>query len=187
MPTKRNFGGARAAAILLSTVLAAGLWGCSREKPKEEKPAAAPAAKPGLAADFSGVELRALDGGTATISDYSGKILFVTFLATWQEDSRQMIPILNDIQRKFGKNVQVLAVAMDKHGTPALATMLSGKDVMFDAFADGGAAAREFGSARDLPVTYILMRDGRLYKRIDGLSRQKQYEAYILEMYRKRL
>jgi thiol-disulfide isomerase/thioredoxin len=184
---KTIFGGAKAAAILLAAVLAAGQPGCSSEKNREEKPPAAPAARPSRAADLSGVELHALDGRTVTISDYSGKILFVTFLATWQEDSKKMIPILNEIQRKFGKNVQVLAIATDRQGTPALGTMLAGRDARFDAFCDGEAAAREFGSARDLPVTYILMRDGTLYKRIDGLTRQKQYEEYILEMYRKRL
>lgn len=187
MSKKTFFMGAKAAAILLVAVLAAGQPGCSSEKNKDEKPSAAPAARPSRTGDFSGVELHALDGRTVTISDYSGKILFVTFLATWQEDSKKMVPILNEIQRKFGRNVQVLAVAMDKLGTPALGTMLSGKDVRFDAFADGEAAAGEFGSARDLPVTYILMRDGKLYKRIDGLTRQKQYEEYIIEMFRKRL
>ncbi len=187
MSIKTFFGGAKAAAILLVAVLAAGQPGCSSEKNKEEKPSAEPAARPSRTGDFAGVELRALDGRTVKISDYSGKILFVTFLATWQEDSRKIIPILNEIQRKFGKNVKVLAIAMDKQGTPALGTMLAGRDVKFDAFADGETAAREFGSARDLPVTYILMRDGRLYKRIDGLTRQKQYEEYIIEMFGKRL
>ena len=187
MSMKTFFGSAKAAAILLAAVLAAGQQGCSSEKNREEKPAAAPGARPARTGGLSGVELHALDGRTVTISDYSGKILFVTFLATWQEDSRKIIPILNEIQRKFGKNVQVLAIAMDKHGTPALGTMLAGRDVLFDAFSDGESAAREFGSARDLPVTYLLLRDGSIYKRIDGLTRQKQYEEYILEMYRKRL
>ena len=137
--------------------------------------------------DLSGVRLKKLDGTVTSVGDYSGKILYITFWATWHEDSQKVIPIMREIQRKFGKNVQVLAVAMDQQGAPAVRAWLMDKEVNFDVFVDGEKTANAFGGARKLPVTYIVLRDGEFFHRIDGLSRKRDYENIILAMYRQHL
>ncbi|MCK4539228.1 MAG: TlpA family protein disulfide reductase [Candidatus Krumholzibacteria bacterium] len=137
--------------------------------------------------DLSGVRLTKLDGTVTSIGDYSGKILYVTFWATWHEDSRKVIPIMHEIQKKFGKNVQVLAVAMDRQGASVVRGWLMDKEVNFDVFIDGERTANAFGGARKLPVTYIVLRDGDFFHRIDGLSRKREYEDIILAMYRQHL
>ncbi|MBU8922822.1 MAG: TlpA family protein disulfide reductase [Bacteroidales bacterium] len=177
-------------AVLCIYLSAGGCSGGSEEKSagKQAPPAAANRTdvdnkKP----DLSGVRLKKLDGTVTSVGDYSGKILFVTFWATWHEDSQKVIPIMHEIQRKFGKNVQVLAVAMDKQGAPAVRAWVTGNKVNFDIFVDGEKTANAFGGARRLPATYILLRDGEFFHRIDGLSRKKEYEDIILAMYRQHL
>lgn len=183
---KWRFSGRFAALVPVSVVVVI-LSSCSGEVKKEETSAVQSAGRQDSPANMSDVELRTLDGRSARISDYKGKILFVTFWASWHGDSQKIIPMLNVIQSKYHKNVQVLAVAMDDQGAPAVSSWLADKRVRFDVFVEGDRTANGFGGARNLPTTYILLRDGTVYNRLDGLKRLKYYEDTILSMYRQHL
>jgi thiol-disulfide isomerase/thioredoxin len=137
--------------------------------------------------DLSGVRLKKLDGTITSVGDYSGKILYITFFATWHEDSQKVIPIMHEIQRKFHKNVQVLAVAMDKQGASMVKAWLADKEVNFEVFIDGEKTANAIGGVRKLPTTYIVLRDGEFFHRINGLTRRRDYENIILSMFRQHL
>lgn len=162
------------------------LSACSGGEKKQE-PAEETAAPPADQNDLSNVTLRTLDGETKKVSDYSGMILFVTFLATWHKDTPEMVETMNVIHRKFRKNVAVLAVVMDEQGAGAARAYFKDKPIRFELIVNGEAAANGFGGARKLPTTYILLRDGRFFHRIDGMLRRERYEDVILSMYRQHL
>lgn len=184
----------RSIAVAAAILLMACAPSCTGEEQQEEagEPAPAPAERadpPGRdrPVNVSHVVLRAPDGETRKIEDYSGRILMVHFFATWHEDTARLVEWMNAIQRRFGSNVDVLMIAMDREGRRALRTFLAENEVEFDVYGNGGEIASEFGGVRTLPTTYILLRDGTILHRYDGIQRRKVYEDFILAMKRRRL
>ncbi len=137
--------------------------------------------------DKSDVVLKRMDGSISRVSDYSGKFLFVTFWASWNNESREMIPIMSEIQKKFKKNVTVIGISMDTKSMGSLKSFLSNNSVKFDVFVDGERTANIFGGVKRLPTTYILLRDGKIANKIEGLKKRKNYEEAIISLYVQRL
>lgn len=53
-------------------------------------------------------------GELVTAADFSGKTLLINFWATWCGPCRQEMPMLMDLQRKFGaQGLQVVGIALD--------------------------------------------------------------------------
>ncbi|MBN2184981.1 MAG: TlpA family protein disulfide reductase [Candidatus Krumholzibacteriota bacterium] len=135
----------------------------------------------------SNVVLKRLDGTTAHISDYSDKLLFVTVFATWHLDSREMIPIMNRLQSKFSRKVTFLGISLDSKNPAVVRNFVVGNSINFEVMFDGQSAANALGGARKLPTTYILLRDGTVFTRIEGLQREKKYEDALRYVFNKRL
>lgn len=69
------------------------------------------------APDFS---LRTLTGERVKLSDYKGKVVLLSFWATWCAPCKQELPVLQALMDKHGKDgVQVLAVNIDDPKTVA--------------------------------------------------------------------
>ena len=59
--------------------------------------------------------------------------------------------------------------------------------ILREVMADGERTANAFGGARRPPVTYILLRDGTVDRRIEGIHTRKKYEEAVLNLYRRHL
>ena len=108
-----------------------------------------------------------LDGNTRDFSEWDGKARLVNFWATWCAPCRREIPLLKEIQAKYGEsNVQVIGVAVDfveqvaayaedaKFNYP----ILVGQE---DAMAAAEATGIDFIG---MPFTMIVAPDGQLIK-----------------------
>jgi cytochrome c biogenesis protein CcmG, thiol:disulfide interchange protein DsbE len=134
------------------------------------------------------VTLRAADGSTVKLQSYQGKIVFLNFFATWNGDSRQEIPILNNLAAEFARyDVVVLGVAIDTNGPGALSAFLDTNPVKYPVFYNGSEVVPKFGGVRKLPATIILARDGRIFKRALGLQTGRDFEDTIHEIMGQRL
>jgi len=173
---KRRF--ALAAAALL---LVAGCGAEERSEPPAQQGAPAP---PG---DLSDVVLRPLEGPERTIADYGGKILIVNFIATWNNDSKALVPVMNEIQKNFVKNVTVIGIAIDEGGPGSLRNFARENDVRFELFTGGSAIAGRFGAAGRVPRTYVLTREARIFGRFTGLKEYRHYHEFLIDMYRRRM
>jgi peroxiredoxin len=61
-------------------------------------------------------ELKDLDGKAVKLSDFAGKVVVVNFFATWCPPCRWEIPQFNDLQKKYGADVQFIGVSLDEEG-----------------------------------------------------------------------
>jgi cytochrome c biogenesis protein CcmG/thiol:disulfide interchange protein DsbE len=132
------------------------------------------------------VTFRTLDGREKKISDYGRKILVVNYMATWNEDSRKLVPIMNEVQRKFHLNVTVIGVLTDLKDSARVNSFIKTNDVKFEVLLPGGDPGR-FGRPRKLPTSHIVTRDDYLLTTFAGLFRADKYEDMILAMYRRRM
>lgn len=61
-------------------------------------------------------ELKDLDGKAVKLSDFAGKVVVLNFFATWCPPCRWEIPQFNELQKKYGAEVQFLGVSLDEEG-----------------------------------------------------------------------
>jgi hypothetical protein len=181
--------------VFLSTLL---LLSCSGEKSREKQ---SPGDEPketdsrslespvdggGGPVSVSDISFKTIDGTEKKISDYGRKILLVNYMAVWNRDSKDLVPVMNEIQRKFKSSVTVIGVLMDVKNPAEIKTFKRAQEAIFDILIPSGDQG-PFGRPRKLPTTHVVTRDDQIYHRFDGLHKQKQYEEFILKMYRRRM
>jgi len=126
--------------------------------------------------------LRELEGSPARIEDLRGSIVVLNFWATWCVPCREEMPLLSEIQDRFGpRGVRVIGLSTDEPGRDeAVRGFVKRYHIGFPIWVGGTTADMErldLGTA--LPATAILDRDGRTAFRLIGLLRRDDLEARI--------
>ena len=125
------------------------------------------------------VTVQALDGKQIDLGKYIGKTpVLIEFWATWCPNCRELMPTLLDAEKKFGKQVKFVAIAVAINQSPErVRRWLAAHPLPHDTFYDvNGKAA----SAFDAPATsYVVVLDktGRVV--YTGLGGKQNLEAAI--------
>lgn len=107
---------------------------------------------------------RTLDGEAPSLANFSGKVVVVTFWASWCPPCLKELPILEGIQKTAGKNsIQVIAVNIESQAVfRRLAGRLASLELMLAH--DDGAAGRQAYGVSGIPHMVIIGRDGRIVR-----------------------
>lgn len=158
-------------ALLVVGLAAAALWfmPSSSDSPKEGKPAL----------DFT---LPTNDGPTVTLSTLRGKVVVLSFWATWCEPCREEWPSLIKVARHYAdKDVVLLAINVDDADTQRreLATFFAQLPDARPYTLLGDDAVGSAYKVRLLPVLYVVDRNGMIAAQSTGSTSQKALEAAI--------
>ena len=128
-----------------------------------------------------GFALPDMDGGTATLADYSGRVLLLNFWATWCLPCRAEMPWFVDFQTRFGDDgFAVLGVSVDEPGRDIVEPFLERSPVNYRiALADTVERLAPFGPKNVLPTTWLIDRQGRIAAEHVGLVSREATEAEI--------
>jgi thiol-disulfide isomerase/thioredoxin len=125
------------------------------------------------------VTVHSLDGKTVDLNNYVGKVpVLMEFWATWCPNCRELMPTLLDTEKKYGKRVKFMAIAVAINQSPEkVRRWLAAHPLPHDTFydTDGNAA-----SAFDAPATsyvVVLDRTGRVV--YTGLGGKQDLDAAI--------
>jgi thiol-disulfide isomerase/thioredoxin len=125
------------------------------------------------------VAVQALDGRRVELSQYIGKTpMLIEFWATWCPNCRELMPTLLDAEKKYGKQVKFLALAVAINQSPErvrrfLAAHPLPHETLYDL--DGKAAG-----AFDAPATsYVVVLDRKGRVVYTGLGGKQDLEAAI--------
>jgi thiol-disulfide isomerase/thioredoxin len=123
-----------------------------------------------LAADPVDLRLPALSGGTQSLKQYRGKIVVLNFWATWCVPCREEMPLLIDLQKRYGDRVQVIAASADATETSAQVPDFVHKHKMpFPVWLAGGTGVMpSLGFPEALPATAFINGDGEIAGRVEG-------------------
>jgi len=156
--------GAALAALALATPHSATV--AQSPRPAPAAPAASPDRRvPEFAPDFSRADLA---GRPVRLGAYRGKLVLLSFWATWCEPCRSEAPRFSAWQREYGpRGLQVLGISMDDDVAAATefarALQLAYPVVMGDA-----RLAELFGGVLGLPLTFLIDPSGRIVARYRG-------------------
>jgi thiol-disulfide isomerase/thioredoxin len=149
--------------------------------------AAAVSATPALGQDLGievgktapAVTVQSLDGKPINLGTYIGKTpMLIEFWATWCPNCKELMPTLLDVEKKYGKQVKFVAIAVAINQSPEkVRRFLAAHPLPHDTFYDteGGAAG-----AFDAPATsYVVVLDktGRVV--YTGLGGKQNLDAAV--------
>jgi peroxiredoxin len=120
---------------------------------------------PRPAPDFT---LKSASGANVRLSEHLGEVVFVNFWATWCGPCRDELPVLERLQRQYGKSgFTVLGVNLDDDANAARA-MARKLDVSFPLLFDKGKQTARGYDVASMPASFIVDRDGKLRYRHRG-------------------
>jgi len=127
----------------------------------------------------TGVVVHTLDGKPVDLSKYIGKTpMLIEFWATWCGNCRELMPTLTAAEKKFGKRVKFVVLAVAINQSPERVRKYMAKhpqphEMLFDT--DGRAAA-----AFDAPATsYVVILDKRGRVVYTGLGGKQNLDAAL--------
>jgi thiol-disulfide isomerase/thioredoxin len=125
------------------------------------------------------LSLKDLDDRNVSLAGLKGKVVLVNFWATWCDPCRIEIPWLIELQNKYGdKGFVVLGIAMDDEGKSVVAPFVARErfdvngqnlPISYPIVIGNDAAADQFGGILGYPTSYLISRDGKIVKKVQGL------------------
>ena len=125
------------------------------------------------------VTLKDLDGNDAKLNQYKGKVVLVNFWATWCDPCYIEIPWLIEMQQKYeAKGFTVLGISMDEEGKSAVAPFLAKErfnvngqklPMNYPIVLGNDDVATKFGGLLGYPTSFLISRDGKVVKKVQGL------------------
>jgi peroxiredoxin len=135
-----------------------------------------------IAPDFAGLDRT---GQPVRLSSLRGRMVVLNFWATWCGPCKVEIPMLNDLQTRFGASgAAVIGVSIDDTGWQAISEFVTEQDIRYTVTLADDATTQAFGGIGEVPMTLLIDRDGRIIvKRIGVLTEggDREQIARLLE------
>jgi cytochrome c biogenesis protein CcmG/thiol:disulfide interchange protein DsbE len=135
------------------------------------------------------VTFKDLDGKSATLNQYKGKVVLVNFWATWCDPCFVEIPWLIEMQQKYeAKGFTVLGISMDEEGKSAVVPFLAKErfnvngqklPMNYPIVIGSDEVADKFGGLLGYPTSFLISRDGKIVKKVQGLINYEELSKAI--------
>lgn len=104
-------------------------------------------------------------GGTASLADYRGQVVYLDFWASWCGPCRESLPWMNEMQRKYaGQGLAVVAVNVDQRQADAEA-FLARLPMRFTVLYDPAGTTPALYQVLGMPTSFLIGRNGRVLAR----------------------
>src|SRR6267154_2341953 len=125
------------------------------------------------------VTFKDLQAKDVTLGQYKGKVVLVNFWATWCDPCYIEIPWLIEMQQKYeAKGFTVVGISMDEEGQSAVAPFLAKErfnvngqrlPMNYPIVIGNDEVADKFGGLLGYPTSFLISRDGKIVKKVQGL------------------
>lgn len=128
-------------------------------------------------------QLKDADGRNVSLADFRGKVVLLNFWATWCGPCKIEIPWFVEFQQKYkGEGFEVLGVALDEEGWSVVKPFLAEQKVNYRVMVGNDSVSERYGGIDNLPTTFVLDQDGRIFSTHVGLVSKSDYENEIKEL-----
>ncbi len=128
-------------------------------------------------------EIKDVEGQPLSLKQYRGKVVLLTFWATWCRPCRIEIPHFNSLQEEYGKkHLAVISLSVDnpKRVTPEkLAAFVKKNNINYRVAMSTNKIAKANGGARNIPTSFLIDRKGKLRVKFVGSHKKEDFEKEI--------
>lgn len=98
-----------------------------------------------------------------------GKVVLVTFFASWCRSCLEEIPLLKKLQdRNDDQGFSILALAIDRENELGLKSLIDKQKINYPVLLADEAIKKDFGGIAILPTMFLVNREGILLKKYSG-------------------
>lgn len=148
----------------------------SSESPAIVKFASDPAPAPAF-------QMNDLSGQPVSSATFPGKVVLLSFWATWCPPCRLEIPELIDLQKRYKDKLQIVGISMDDADTPAeikhVADVATELGINYPVLIANPKLVDEYGGVPALPTTFVLNTNGRIVQKHTGLYEEGDFDTEI--------
>jgi thiol-disulfide isomerase/thioredoxin len=172
----RPGGDSREAAIAAVTSVSSNIAAPGAAAPAIVKFASDPALAPPI-------DLKDLAGDQVSLANYQGKVILLSFWATWCPPCRMEIPELVDLQKKYPDKLQIIGISMDDAETPAdvkhVQEVAAELHINYPVVIATPKLADSYGGVPALPTTFVLNPSDRVIQKHTGLLESEIYDNEV--------
>jgi len=125
---------------------------------------------PGLS-PLPAFELESLDGTRFSSKALAGKVALVDFWATWCQPCLEEIPFWNQLQKGYAdRGFTMLGITVQSGWASDIKSDIekSKLEINYPVVVGDEKIAQEFGGVLGFPTTFLITRDGRIFKKYTG-------------------
>lgn len=114
-------------------------------------------------------EVRTDTGQRIRLEDYRGKVLLLTFWATWCPHCRRQIAAMEKLLEDYkSKKIEMLALSVDKEGWQKVSPYLKEHKLSLSVALATGRIPQDYGASGGIPLSYVIDREGKVVKDFRG-------------------
>ncbi|MFP3982585.1 MAG: TlpA family protein disulfide reductase [Desulfurivibrionaceae bacterium] len=124
----------------------------------------------------------AKNGQKVDSSEFADQVRLVAFFATWCPPCIKEIPSLVDLQEKYKtKGFSVIAISVDE-STNAVRQIMDKTGINYPVLMANNQIVRDFGGISNIPVSFLIDRNGEVVKKYTGYVPHSVLESDLLEI-----
>ena len=120
-----------------------------------------------------------LDGQAISTAAWKGKVVLLTFWATWCPPCRAEIPMLIHLKDLYKDRLEIVGVSLDDDPAAQVKSFTTNNRFNFPVVMATREIIRDYGGVPALPTTFVINQDGKVVQKHIGLYRSSVYEGEI--------
>lgn len=165
--------------ILAATIFSLGVVYAGEKSMKDERRAAL-ASGIKAAPDFS---LPDLKGKKVKLSDFRGKVVILDFFATWCPPCRAEIPHFVALYKQHkDRGLVIIGVSLDQGGVRVVESFVKKYGINYTILMEDQKVVKNYGGIRGIPTTFVIDKQGGIYKKYVGYRDKSVFEKDIQEL-----
>lgn len=109
------------------------------------------------------------NGEIVDSKNFKGKVLLLTFFATWCPPCVEEVPVLVKLQDDLGEaGFSVIGLSVDQQGPAIVASFVEKRGVNYPVLLAEAKTTSDFGGVYGIPVAFLVNKSGNVVKKYTG-------------------